>query len=156
MRLPKVVHRWIALLLVSALLSGCWDRSELEENAFVLMIGVDRGENSHFSVTVAIALPEPIVGEDGGDKSPMLITTVEAPTLVGAMGLLDGLYNRRVSLLHMRALLLSEELARETGLHVMDELLRFRQARSTIYYLVTKGSTVDLLNAMDVKMEKNP
>lgn len=156
MRPPKVIRHWVTVLLIAALLTGCWDRSELEENAFVLMLGVDRGENSHYSVTMAMALPEPLVGEDGGNGSPLLLTTIEAPTLVGAMGLLDGLYNRRVSLLHTTVILLSEELARESGLHTMDELSRFRQSRQTIYYLVTKGSAADFLRAMEPGMERNP
>lgn len=157
------LRRKLALLLavVMALpLAGCWDRAELEEQAFVLAIGVDKGKESQYAVTAAIALPAKMAGGGkgggGGDEKPFVLTTVEAPTVAGAMAMINAYVDRRVSLLHTKALFMGEELARISGMYTMDEFVRFRQARRTIFYVVTKGRAADFLKEMDPKMEKDP
>lgn len=148
----------VLLVLITAMpLSGCWDRTELEEIAFVLAVGVDKGKESVYSVTFAIALPDKLAGKEGGGQGkPLLMTTVEAPTVAGAIAMADSYLSRQVSLRHTKALFIGEELARISGMHTMDEFVRFRQARRTMYYLVTKGKAADFLKEMEPKLEKNP
>jgi len=147
------------LLLTMGLLAGCWDRTEVEQQAFVLAIGVDKGEKSLYRVTFAIALPAKMAGGKeggGGEGKPYMLTTIDAPTVVGAISIADSYLSRQVSLRHTKALFMGEELARISGMHTMDEFVRFRQARRTILYVVTKGTAEAFLNGMDVKLEKDP
>lgn len=151
----------LLLLLLAALVSaGCWDRRELEETGFVLAVGVDKGDKSRYAVTAVIAIPAKMAGGKGGgggDKEkPVLQTTVEAPTVAGAISLIDSYLDRRISFLHTKALFMAEDLARESGLTTMDEFVRFRQARRTIFYIVTKGKASAFLKKMDVQLEKDP
>ncbi|HEY3365202.1 MAG TPA: Ger(x)C family spore germination protein [Symbiobacteriaceae bacterium] len=141
--------------------TGCWDRRELEETGFVLALGVDKGEQSRYAITAMIAIPAKMAGGGkggggGGKDKPVLQTTVEAPTIAGAISLIDSYLDRRVSLLHTKALFMAEDLARESGLNTMDEFVRFRQARRTIFYIVTKGKAAAFLKKMDVQQEKDP
>lgn len=153
-RLPALI-----MLLLLPALTGCWDRRELEEYAFVLAIGVDRGEVSPYSVTFMIARPEKMAGGEkggGGEEKPYLLTTVDAPTVPAAINMVNSTMNRRVSLLHTKTLLMGESLARESGMQTMDEFARYREARRSIAYIVTKGKASDFLNEMDPKIEKDP
>jgi len=154
----------LALALGVLPLAGCWDRSELEERAFVLALGLDRGKGTVLEVTMMIALPKAMAGGDkggggggggGGDK-PYFLTTVQAPTIGSAVSLVNAAINRRVSLLHMKALFMGESLARESGMYTMDGFTRFRQARQSIMYVVTKGRAADFLKGMDPKIETDP
>lgn len=159
MRLRRVAV--VALLLALTVPAvGCWDRTELEEMAFALAIGIDKGQESRYSVTFAIALPDKLAGGGkgggGGEEKPLLLTTVEAPTVAGAIAMADSYLSRQMSLRHTKALFMGEELAQISGMHAMDEFARFRQARRTMYYLVTKGKAADFLTAMQPKLEKNP
>ncbi|HWI63273.1 MAG TPA: Ger(x)C family spore germination protein [Symbiobacteriaceae bacterium] len=157
-------NRWLAALLALLLLTltGCWDRSELEEEAFVLAIGVDKGQESIYTVTFAIAHPGKMSGGGkgggggGGDDKPLMLTSVEAPTVASAISMADSYLSRRVSLRHTKALFMGEELARISGMFTMDEFVRFRQARRTIFYIVTKGKASDFLKGMEPKLEKDP
>jgi spore germination protein KC len=150
-----------AMLLMAAALSmaGCWDRMELEESALVLAIGVDRGKQALYSVTLVVAIPAKMAGDKGGGggkEKPFLLTTVEAPTLAGAIGMVNTYMDRQVSIRHTKALFMGEELARVSGMHTMDEFVRFRQARRTTFFVVTKGTAKEFLDGMDPKMEKDP
>lgn len=150
--------RLVPLLLAALLLQGCWDRTELEERAFVMAVAIDRGQEQRYAVTVNIALPAQLAGEGGGggEGPGFLLTTVEAPTLTAALGLIDSYVDRQVSLLHAKAVFLGEEVARESGLESMDELVRFREARRTIFYAVTRGRAEEFLRQAEPIMEKSP
>ncbi|HYF95995.1 MAG TPA: Ger(x)C family spore germination protein [Symbiobacteriaceae bacterium] len=158
-----------ALLAVLTLLplTGCWDRTELEEAAFVLAIGVDKGKESIYTVTFAIAHPGRMAGggKGGGggggggggeDEKPLVVTSVEAPTVAAAISMADTYLSRQVSLRHTKALFMGEELARISGMFTMDEFVRFRQARRTMFYIVTKGKASDFLSDMKPELEKDP
>jgi len=159
---------WLLLLLVlpAFLLSGCWDKRELEETSFVLMLGVDKGKVRKFAITALVALPAKMAGsgEGGGgggggsdkDDKPYLVTTVESPTLSGAMSLLDAYLDRRVSAIHATTLFMGDELAKEGVLQAMDDLVRFRQTRRSTTFVVTKGRAADFLREMKPQTAKNP
>ena len=146
------------LVLLAVSLTGCWDRKEVEQTAFVLAVGVDKGEKSIYKVTFAIALPGKMAGgkEGGGEGKPYMLTSVEAPTVVGAISLANSYLSRQVSLRHAKVLFMGEELARVSGMYTMDEFVRLRQTRRTILYVVTKGKAEEFLKGMDVQLEKDP
>lgn len=148
----------LVLFLLIPVLTGCWDRRELEEYAFVLAIGLDRGEVSPFAVTFMIARPEKMAGGEkgGGGEKPYLLTTVEAPTVPAAVSMVNSTINRRVSLLHTKSLLMGEALARESGMQTMDEFARYREARRSITYIVTRGKASEFFEQMDPKIEGDP
>lgn len=146
------------LLLTASALAGCWDKAELEELAWVLAVGVDQGKESQYAVTAMIALPDKLAGgkDGGGGGKPYLLTTVEAPTVAGAMAMIDGFLSRRTSLQHLKVLFMGEDLAKISGMHTMDEFVRFRQTRRAVMYVVTRGEAAKFLSAMETKIEKNP
>jgi Ger(x)C family germination protein len=147
------------LLLMTALsLTGCWDRAELEEESFVLAIGLDKGKSALYSATFVIALPEKMAGGKGGggEGKPFMLTTVEAPTVAGAIGMVNTYLDREVTIQHTKALFMGEELAQQSGMYAMDEFVRFRQARRSTFYIVTKGKAKDFLDKIQPKMEKDP
>lgn len=168
MRLRRVVACLLLVLLLLGL-TGCWDRSELEENSFVLAVGIDKGKQSPFLITFAIAIPGKMAGGGGGggggnggggdkkkDEKPYFLTSIEAPTITAALSMMDGYVDRRLSLLQTKAVFLGEDVARTSGLQTMDELTRFRQTRRTMFYIVTKGNAGDFLDRIEVKLEKDP
>ncbi|MFZ5815090.1 MAG: Ger(x)C family spore germination protein [Bacillota bacterium] len=155
-------HRRAALLLVMLItlpgLAGCWNKIEVEEAAYVLAIGVDRGEQMPYSITVTIAKPANIAGKEGGGKEekPTALTTVEAPSLTGALTMLNSYIGRQVNLHHARALFVHEALAREEGMVLLDEVTRFRQTRQTIFLIVTRERAAEFLAQMKPELDKNP
>jgi len=158
----KLRAKLLLLLMLPVLLTGCWDRRELEELAFVLMLGVDKGTQDRFNVTAAIAVPSKMAGggKNGGGgagaEPPYLLTSVEGPTVLGALSLISGYVDRQLSLDHTMAVFMGEDLAKEGALQAMDTLVRFRESRRTTIFVVTKGKAAEFLEHIKPELETNP
>lgn len=148
----------LGLLLLLPLLAGCWNRVEIEQGAYVLAVGIDEGKSGLYAITVMIAKPGALAGKDGGDshQPPVLITTVEAPSLAGAQIILHGYVGREVLYYHAQAIFVHESLARERGLPFLDGLLRFRQMRETAFVVVTREPAAEVMKKLKPELDKNP
>lgn len=155
-------RKWLALLLLTLLVlptvTGCWNKTEIEEGSYALAIGIDKGEEFPYSITVLLAKPGAIAGKEGagGEEEATVLSTVEAPSLAGAISMLNGFTGRLVNLLHVKALFVHEDLAREGDLDFLDELVRFRQSRQTIFFIVTREKAADFLDQIKPEQTKNP
>lgn len=95
-------------------MSGCWDRSEIEEKGFVIATGLDKGkEPGQVMVTYQIANPQvglvnaPTEAEQTSD-----IITFPAPDFLTAKDLANSKVARKLTFSHMKVFIVSEELAR--------------------------------------------
>ncbi|MGZ4031336.1 MAG: Ger(x)C family spore germination protein [Tumebacillaceae bacterium] len=165
----KPANLLLALLLAFVpLLSGCWDRLEIEERANVLGISVDlegaeaqqeEPEVSHLKgrfpvptekmvrITAQIAVPGRIplgpggAGSSGGggEKKPVWVVSVVGHTLDDAMMNLQQQLADRVFLSHLRVIILSEDYAREGVENVNEYLRRNPEVRRAAWLMVIKG-----------------
>ena len=70
------------LLLIPIFLSGCYDKMELDNLAYVIGIGADIGEGQNLNITYQIAIPVKIAGENSETGKDTYTTyTVSAPSL---------------------------------------------------------------------------
>ncbi len=158
---------------MTPLLTGCWDRLEIEDRAVVLAIGIDEakpGDEKETSnathllnqessnkglirVTVQIAVPGRIPlgtgGDTGGpaDQKPVWVLTSVGNTIE------DGLMNLQQQLAdrlfygHLRVIVLSETVAKKGIQNENDFFRRQPQVRRTVWMVVSKGAAADIMNA---------
>ncbi|HWI53735.1 MAG TPA: Ger(x)C family spore germination protein [Symbiobacteriaceae bacterium] len=152
------------LVAVSLLLTGCWDRKEIEDVGFVMAIGLDKGQGGKIAVTMQLAIPRNIAvsttGAGGGgggsaEKPPVLVERVEAESIGEALRDLETFTNRRISLMHTLVVVFGRELA-EAGIqdHI-GILTRFRQFRRGMMVMVAEGTATEIL-ASRPRLEENP
>ncbi|MDD4238373.1 MAG: Ger(x)C family spore germination protein [Desulfotomaculaceae bacterium] len=151
------------LLAVSLLvLPGCWGSRETDEVAFVLAMGFDKGEKENLVVTVMIANPKVLAGisseEGGGGEGGggALIYSVESYAPLAALDLLNTTVDRRVSFLHTKAFLFSEELAREGLAKWIHPLNRYRELRGTSQVFICRGKARDFIEKNKPVLELSP
>lgn len=134
-------------ILLSFLLTGCRDSSEVDDNIYAVVIGLDKGVNNKVIVTIQYPNYRSIKGgggtTSGADTSN--IHSVESPSLLESMDLMNMAVSRRISLLHTKMLVISEDLAREGIGDFLAPLSRFRETRRTMFVVVTKGTARSLL-----------
>ncbi|MDH4617675.1 Ger(x)C family spore germination protein [Brevibacillus sp. AY1] len=147
--------RFVCMLLIGiCMLTGCWDRRELEERASVLAIAVDVDEENekNYRMTVQIPIPIKIAGSSsrssqggGSNTDAVKIMSVTGRTITDATNNLQLRLNQRLFLGHTRVLAVSEEIAREGIEHIMDWFRREPQIRRLLWPIIVKGKAASLL-----------
>lgn len=147
----------LALILCGALLSGCWDRIEINDEAFVVGTAIDRVEQG-YQASVLIPLPGNIGGPAGGEgsgKRPFTVQSEIGSTPREAFDKMQRKLSRRLSLAHRRVLLFGEDVVKDNVEPLMDSNVRISEARLNTLVAVTRGKAVELLGAEE-QLERFP
>ncbi|MDR6883611.1 Ger(x)C family spore germination protein [Bacillus sp. 3255] len=150
----------LILLLLPLLLTGCWDRTETNDIAFVLTSSVDLEEDGRYRVSYLLPLPGSMGGASGGGggtsggKSYYIDSEVGV-TMREATSKLQMRMSRRLFLSHRRTIVIGEALAKKGIAVLFDTVPRTPESRMTSFLVITKGKGYDLLNA-EPKFERFP
>lgn len=166
MKIKNLISILLLLTFIPLITGGCWDRRELEDQAFVIAIGFDKGRNDQILVSFRIGIPSKSglgqVGGGGGGggegsiaKQSSLLTTVEAPSVPAAIILAQGYINRELSLLHTKGIIFGESFAKEGVGQTMEVLSRYRELRRNIFAGVCKGNAYEVLETNAPDLEKS-
>lgn len=103
----------IFLLLVAACASaGCWDTIDISNRAYITAVGIDRAESpSGFKVSLEIVKPAELLANSG--EPAAVIHTVEAESIALALEQIQARIPRRLTMGHVRVLLVGEKQAGE-------------------------------------------
>ncbi|MFR5071621.1 MAG: hypothetical protein ACLTDS_05515 [Bianqueaceae bacterium] len=101
------IKRLLALSMALLLLTGCWDKIEINELAFVIALGIDMEEDGRYTVTCVIPNLPVYTGKEGGAQDEAKYTkTASASTITGAYKELTTRLNKELNFEHMEALVL--------------------------------------------------
>jgi Ger(x)C family germination protein len=140
-----------ALLVAAVLVTGCWDRTEVNDIAIVLASGIDK-EKDGYRVSILVPLPGNMGGATGGGggsggNRPYTIDSETGRTVREAYTKLQSRLSRRLFSGHRKVLLIGEEAAKDGLTEIMDIAGRVAENRLTSYIAVSKGKAYELLNA---------
>lgn len=149
-------------LLISILIccSGCIRRQETDKIAYILAIGIDK-EGQDLKTTYQIAISRKLAGGaegsgGGGTEETYILTTIKANNLADSRNILKSTLPRLPTAVHLKTIIVGEELAREGLGSLVSPLMRFREYRGNIFLLVVRGSAQDFMNANKTKLENLP
>jgi spore germination protein KC len=132
---------------------GCWDREELEELAYVMVIGIDYlPEEEKFEVTTIINHPPGVAiqvggGGGGGDDEPFHLLTTQGISISTALEQQNAFIARRAYFGHNEVIVVGEKLARQ-GLHlILDRMIREREVRLGNFMYVTADDVKEVLRS---------
>lgn len=155
------IHRKILLIFLSLLiLSGCWDRVEIEDysmivgEAFDLGVENEQGTESDMGqeeegkkqnfifLTIQSVVPKVAAGQGGGggEEKPYHNVYVKGKTLT-ELFFESTLKTDKIPFgHHLKVIVIGEEIAREMNIqNLLNELLRHPQVRRTSMVLIAKG-----------------
>lgn len=160
MWLRRVLVTWLALTL---LLAGCWDRRELEDQAYIILLGIDRAPGSELFVTALVAdVSKLSIGAMTSSVNPpdtlmaARVLTARAATVTQAVHVLNGGMTRNLELRHMRGVVVGESLAREGLEPVLMEIHRHPLARVNVLLAQASGMAYEVISAIRPVGEVNP
>ncbi|GIQ69215.1 Ger(x)C family spore germination protein [Xylanibacillus composti] len=154
----RAIRTLIVLLLTAVLLTGCWDRIEINDIAIVMMTALDAAPGGKFRECIEVALtgqlggPSGGGGGTGGDKVYYTNSAV-GQTVRDASGALQQSMSRQLFFAHRRVLLVGEELARRGLADLFDVVVRIPENRMSAYIVITQGSACEVMSA-DTKLER--
>ncbi|OUM88546.1 MAG: spore gernimation protein GerC [Bacillus thermozeamaize] len=140
----SVVKGLIVPALLSILLTGCWDKIELNQLALVSMIGADIEPESGIK-TIYYQVINPLsgasaMGTTGGDQAPVYTYKISGRSFGEIRSNVYQRLPRRLFVAHYKAVVVSERAA-EHGIRDIVNYIEVQQnARSSIPMLVADGS----------------
>ncbi|QOS76825.1 Ger(x)C family spore germination protein [Paenibacillus sp. JNUCC31] len=138
----KCLQLILSVAVLLPLLTGCWDRQELNELGIMLGLGVDK-DGEMIKVTAQVVVPNEVSSKSGGGKgTPVTQYQASAPTLFEAMQKLTQSSPRRIFMAHIRVMVIGEEYARKAGIYdVTEALMREPTVRPDYYVMVARNTT---------------
>lgn len=152
MRQRPVVLVLVPILMSALVLTGCWDRIEVNDIAIVTTTSFDREEDGRFRVGVQVPLPGQMGGSTGGGggtsgSKPFYVDSEVGSSLREAVQNLQSRMSRRLFFSHRRVLVIGEGLARSGIRDLFDVSTRIPENRLTTRVVIAKGKGIDLLKA---------
>jgi spore germination protein KC len=136
------------------LVTGCWDRAELEDYAFVSVIGIDKGKKNSLNITYQITRPRKAEEQQSAKDSAETIT-VNVDALFLSRHLVNATVSRKLNFSEVKVLVLSKEIAKSKNvIELLESLVRDRQFRRDIFIITTKGSAEGFIKGNKAKLEK--
>jgi len=151
----------IALLTLSSLLfSGCYGSAETDEIAYILIIGVDKGENGKQKVTCQVAIPsgKTSTGSSNSEQDKnkfWFFNTINTPSPAEENLLLTTTQSRRPNLTHVNVIIFSEEIAKQGLEPQLATLFRSRDYRDTIFLIVVPGTAEEYMKKNTPRFDTN-
>lgn len=137
------------LLLVVLLLTGCWNKRELNELAIVTAVGVDKTDE-FIEISVQIVNPSQIAPKNSTSfQVPVFTYHAKGRTLFEAIRKLTTLTPRKPYYAHVQVIIIGEEMA-EYGMNsILDLFQRDPEGRSDFNIIVAHESTAqDILSIL--------
>lgn len=142
------------------MLSACNDRIELEQQSYVVAMGVDvTDQKGVYAFTYQIANPE--VGsaavQGSADEPPSEIVTVNGADFLSATYTANSFVAKKITLDHTKIIVVSEELAKSDDfIRIIQSASRTPQIRRKVQLIVSKEKASDFINYNQPITEKRP
>lgn len=136
-----------AILLITS--TGCLDSSETDDNIYAIVVGIDKGAYNKVIVTVQYPTyrnrGDSSSGTSQNSSVGVNVHSIEAPSVLEGINLLNMVISRRISLKHTKLLVISEKIARQGLGKYIAAFSRYREPRRSKAVIITKGNAVDFI-----------
>lgn len=150
----------IILILVSFLLSGCWNNRDLTELSICSAIGIDRMEDGRIMLTAQIVKPSAAraSGKEGGggEDKPFVTVSYTADTVFGALRGMLSKVNKKIFYSSSQVVVIGEEAARSGIIDYIDFLRRDHESQYKSDVVIAKGVSAKEIIEQEYDLSKVP
>lgn len=128
-------------------LSGCWNKFELTDWAFVQAIAIDDAPDGKLQLTTHFYKPGGGGSLEGGQQGPAAFNiTTKADTVFEAIRDIPLRMGRKAQWSHMRIIVISEQIGKKRNVQELtDFFVRDHEPRGTVNVIMAKGEAKDFL-----------
>ena len=139
------------ILILSLVLTGCWDMVEINQRLFVSSIGMDlnpKGDRNKYSVTYVYPNINAI-GKNATEDKKVYVANTSSSSLFQAGRAASTKEEFPFYYKHLKVIIIGEELARDKKLvkQFLDELNRDTKINKKIQILIARGKAQDILSS---------
>jgi len=150
----KNIFHILCIFGLILLLSGCWDRVEINDLAIVTATAIDIKDDNQIELSLQVFIPKSLgsgggqTGIAGGGGSVTLVRSQKGFNISDALSKLQSKIPRKVFWGQCKVFIFGEKLAKQGIQEEMDFLLRHPQPRERAYLYVSKGNPKDALESL--------
>ncbi|MCM3694542.1 Ger(x)C family spore germination protein [Neobacillus niacini] len=156
----KTVCRLLFYCVMICILTGCWDREEIEDKSYVIGLGLDRSsQKGKIKVTMLLANPEvgSIQGGGGSTEKPREIISFDANDFIAAKATANAVISRKVTYELLKIFVVSEDFARDkTFPSTFYDITKDKEIHQNSYIAVSKEKASQYFIHNRPKMETRP
>lgn len=142
----------IVICLVS--LTGCYDAQGIENLAYVVALGIDKGENNKLKLSLQIALPsDSSSGGDSSQSQQSTVTTVDCASINTGITLINSYISKKINLAHCKAIVISEDLAYEGISEYIYTLVNNVEIRPDCNIIISRSKASEYLEHANATLE---
>ncbi|TVX99059.1 Ger(x)C family spore germination protein [Cohnella terricola] len=147
-------RRTSLIVLLLLLMTGCWDRRELNEQALIFAWGMDLNDDGSYQATAQFAIPHKMGSNSGGAGRAFFTISGNGGSIYEAAKDIQLKVSRAWFAGHRRAILIGERLAKSGLAPILDEYSRNPIVRLRTDILVVKGISVADFLALSYPLEQ--
>jgi spore germination protein KC len=147
----------IVFFLSIAMVTGCWNRRELNDLAVAVALGVDQKGNK-LLLSNQMLNPGAIAGKEGGASpfAPVTLFQTSGGGLQEASRKMTIVSTRKIYVGQIQMIILGEEFARKGVGKVLDYLSRDHEYRKDFYVVIARGAEAQDILKVFTPLEKTP
>jgi len=135
------VWKTAAIVLLLTIAAGCGFK-DIDKRFFVVVIGVDKGEEKPYNVSLKLAIPSPQI-RPGEAKSTII--SVEGDTVAEAVNYMEAEVDKELDFGHAKMIVFGESVAGQAMKEEIDWFIRRRDIQQVSYVGVGRPSAEAIL-----------
>lgn len=156
---------FVLIILLTISFSACTkSQNEVDDYAYVIAIGIDKGEKENLKVTLSFANPNKISGGGGesggggssGGEENLINFTTETSGIFNSLNVANDNISKIVNLSHVKLVVFSQDIAKQGIGKYVDGLIRDLRVRPVTIVAVSESSPESYLRKISPKLEVNP
>ena len=150
-RFKKMV---ILLIIMTPIMSGCWDRVEINDLAIVTAAAIDKKDNDQIELSIQVFIPKSLSSGGGqggpgqGGTNTTLVRSAIGSNISDALSKLQSKIPRKIFWGQCKVFIFGEKLSKEGIQEQLDFLLRHPQPRERANVFVSKGKGKPILESV--------
>jgi spore germination protein KC len=150
------MKKWLLLPLLAVLLTGCWDKVELNDVSIITGIAIEKGEDAPYKMSVSSINSIELSKTSATGNTPSTVFSLEGDSVSELSNKMNIGLTRKQIYSHTRIVVIDEEIAREGMLEFLDFLERSGEFRNDFNILISKGVKASDILKITYSVQKDP
>jgi spore germination protein KC len=150
------MKKWLLLPILAVLLTGCWDKVELNDVSIITGIAIEKGEEAPYKMSVSSINSIELTKTSATGGTPSTVFSLEGESVSELSNKMNIGLTRKQIYSHTRIVVIDEEIAKEGMLEFLDFLERSGEFRNDFNILISKGVKASDILKITYSVQKDP